>query len=440
MSAIVITTVVVLLITFCLSFHVAAALGLTALVVGLWHIGDVWSFFGFIPWNIHSGTTIIVVPLFVLMGELLLRSGITEELYDIIGKWMARIPGGLLHTNIMASGLFAAISGSSVATATTIGSVAIPAMRQHRYDERLALGSIASGGTLGILIPPSIILIVYGLMAEVSIAQLYMAGIVPGLVMLLAFMVVILIAALLAPERAPRLHLAAVSMLVKLRGLVAILPVLILMLMVLGTIYGGIATATEAAAFGASGAFLVALAKGRVNRRMLQETFLATAGTTGMVLLVLMGAFLLQFVLSIAGIPMTISRWIVGLGLSELQLILLLCLIYIALGMFMESLAMIVTTVPIIVPILIAMNVDLVWFGIIVTILVELSLITPPVGMNLFVLQSVRSRIDGASASRSMTDIYMGVLPFVLAMLLVLAAVIFYPNIALGLVHAMRGG
>lgn len=438
--ALLITTGLVLLATFALSFHVASALGLTAFVVGMTHIGDVGEFFGQIPWNLFSGTTIIVVPLFVLMGEILLRSGITEELYGTLAQWMGRLPGGLLHTNILASGFFAAICGSSVATATTIGGVAMPSMRKFGYDERLAVGSIASGGTLGILIPPSIIMIVYGLMAEVSIAKLYMAGILPGLLMMVAFMAVIWVVAMVSPQRAPAVAVAAGSMMERLRGLYAMLPVLLLMAMVLGTIYVGLATATEAAAFGCTGAFLVALFKRRVSRAMLRETFRATAATTGMVLLVLAGAFLLQFVLSLAGVPALVSKWIVSLGLSELQLILLLCGIYLLLGMFMESLAMIVTTLPIILPILVAMKVDLVWFGIIATILVELSLITPPVGMNLFVMQAVRGRLDGTRNARTMNDVYLGVLPFIGAMLVVLGIVIFYPDTALVLVRGMSGG
>lgn len=436
-GALLIAAAIALLTTFALSFHVASALGLTAFVVGMTHIGDVSEFFGQIPWNLFSGTTIIVVPLFVLMGEILLRSGITEELYGTLAKWMGRLPGGLLHTNVLASGFFAAICGSSVATATTIGGVAMPAMRKFGYDERLAVGSIACGGTLGILIPPSIILIVYGLMAEVSIAKLYMAGVVPGLLMMAAFMAVILFAAVLSPAKAPAVQNMAGSLVERLKGLYAILPVVLLMAMVLGTIYAGLATATEAAAFGCTGALIVALFKGRVNRQMLRETFRATAATTGMVLLVLAGAFLLQFVLSLAGVPMLVSKWIVGLGLSEIQLILLLCGIYLVLGMFMESLAMIVTTLPIILPILVTMQVDLVWFGIIATILVELSLITPPVGMNLFVIQAVRSRLGSKDASRSINDVYLGVLPFIGAMLAVLAGVIFYPDLALALVKGM---
>lgn len=438
MTTVTFSILAILLAMFAIGSYVAVALGLTALLVGVIFVGDVWSFFGQIPWNVNSGSTLIIVPLFILMGEILLRSGVTDELYEVLAKLMGRIPGGLLHTNILASGLFSSISGSSVATASTIGAAAMPSMRRYGYDERLALGSLASGGTLGILIPPSVIMIVYGLLAEVSIGQLYIAGIVPGLLMMAVFSITILIIALLMPSKAPRLDTAVMAAVSVLRGILAILPIVILLGLVMGTIYLGIATATEAAAFGASGAFLVALAKRRVSWAMLQDAFSHTAATTGLIILILIGAFLLQFVLSMSGVPVALSKWTIGLGLSQLELIILLCLIYLILGMFLESLAMVVMTVPIVVPILQAMGVDLVWFGIIVTIMVEFSLITPPVGMNLFVLQGVRNRLDHPAQTRPMTDLYIGVLPFIAAMLAVLAVVIVWPDVAMHLVHAMK--
>lgn len=438
MSLVAVSALAVLLVFFAIGSHVAVALGLTALVIGLWHIGEVWEFFGHIPWNVNSGSTLVIVPLFVLMGEILLRSGITEELYAVLARFTARVPGGLLHTNIVASGLFASICGSSVATASTIGAAAMPSMRRYGYDERLAVGSLASGGALGILIPPSIIMIVYGLLAEVSIGQLYIAAIVPGLLMMGAFMLVILMIAIMSPEKAPRVNDRQAFAASRKQAALAIAPTIALMMLVLGTIYLGIATATEAAAFGASGAFVVALAKGRVNASMLRAAFSATAATTGMIMLILVGAFLLQFVLSLTGIPVALSKWTVSLGLTEVQLILLVCLIYLVLGMFLESLAMVVMTIPIIVPVLNAMAVDLVWFGIIVTIMVELSLVTPPVGMNLFVMQSVRSRAESGDTTRPIADIYVGVLPFVTVILIVVVAIVVWPSIALYLVSAMK--
>jgi C4-dicarboxylate transporter DctM subunit len=434
MTAVALTILAVLLVAFGLGLYVAVALGLTALSVGLVFIGPVWDFFAMIPWNVASNSTIIVVPLFILMGEILVRSGITEELYVVLAKWLSRVPGNLLHTNILACGVFAAVSGSSVATATTIGSVSLPSLRRQGYDERLALGSLAAGGTLGILIPPSVIMIVYGLLAEVSIGQLYIAGVVPGLLMMCAFMATILVMLRLSPGQAPKLRRAQYKRAEMLVGLSAMLPVVILILLVLGTIYLGVATATEAAAYGASGAFVIALAKRRVNMQMLGETFRATAATTGMVIFILIGAFLLQFVLSFVGLSLALSNWVVGMGLSQIQVILLLCAIYLVLGTLVESLAMVVTTLPIIVPMLNSLHVDMVWFGIVTVILVELSLITPPVGMNLFVLQGVRTRVAGGRPDMPITDLYVGSLPFVLAMLAVLAVIIAFPDVAVWLV------
>lgn len=439
MNTVAITILALLAGGFAVGMHVGIALGMTALVAGIIFIGPIWDFFGQIPWNTTSSATLIVVPLFILMGELLLRSGITEDLYTTLAKWMHRMPGGLLHTNIAASGVFAAISGSSVATAVTIGGVALPSLNRRNYNERLSLGSLAAGGTLGILLPPSIILIVYGLIAEVSIGRLYIAAIVPGLIMLAAFIGVILISVLARPHIAPRAIDVSYSMAEKLAGLVKILPAIALILLVLGTIYGGVATAIEASAFGVTGAFAIALMKRRVSAAMLKQCFVTTASTTGMVMLIMVAAFLLQFVLAFTGIPAAITRFVVNLGLTELQLILLLCLIYLVLGMFMESMAMMVTTLPLILPLLNSMGVDLVWFGVILVIMIEVSLITPPVGMNLFVLQSLRKRLAGARASRSIIDLYVGALPFVIAMLAVLLLIILMPDLAMYLVDTMKG-
>lgn len=438
MTAVGISIIAVLAVFFILGAHVAVALGMTALIVGIIYIGSIWEFFSYIPWNVVSGSTLVVVPLFVLMGELLVRSGVTDDLYAVLARIMRPVPGGLLHTNILACGLFSSISGSSVATATTIGSAAMPVMRKYRYNERLAVGSLASGGTLGVLIPPSVILIIYGLLAEVSIGELYIAGVIPGLLMMFAFMVVILILALIFPKSAPKIDKDSIEKISWTKGVLSILPISILFLVVIGSIYLGIATATESAAFGSTGALIIAFYKKRVNKEMLRDVFINTATTTGMVLFILIGAFLLQFVLSMSGIPTALSKWTISLGLSKMEIIILICLIYLVLGMFLESLAMLVMTIPIIVPILQAMQIDLVWFGIIATIMVEISLITPPVGMNLFVIQSMRNRLDKNLPQKSMMDLYIGALPFTITMLIVLATIIIWPSIATGLVSFMK--
>ena len=435
MIGIVTVIVVTLLGAFALGLYVAVALGITAMSVGTIFIDSpIWGFYEHIPWTVNSSMAIAVVPLFLLMGDILLRSGVTEAMYETLAKWLNRLPGGLLHTNIGACGLFAAISGSSVATATTIGSVSLPSMRAHGYNERVALGSLAAGGTLGILIPPSIILIVYGLLAEASIGQLYIAGIIPGLLMIFSFMAVIFVFAKVRPEMAPQPGVGTITWRERFVSLLALLPIFVLIFLVLGTIYLGIATAIEAAAFGVCGAFLFALANRRVNLEMLKQTFMSTGTSTAMVIFILIGAFLLQNILALLGLPMMMSRWVISLGLTQLELILFLCVLYIILGMMMESFAMMVTTLPIILPMLTALNVDMVWFGIVMVILLELSLITPPVGMNLFVLQGVRMRTAGATPGKGLLDLYIGSLPFVIAMLTVLALVIAFPSIAMWLV------
>ncbi|WP_417629134.1 TRAP transporter large permease, partial [Pararhodobacter aggregans] len=371
----------------------------------------------------------------VLMGELLLRSGLTDDLYAALSRLVGRLPGGLLHSNILASGVFAAVSGSSLATATTIGAVALPTMKQHGYNERITLGSIAAGGTLGILIPPSLIMIVYGLVAQVSIGDLYIAGIVPGILMMVGFIAAILILSLFGPRGEQAIQ--RYTLREKLAGLVNIIPIALLIGLVIGTIYLGVATATEAAAYGATGALVVALAKRRLSWPMLKEALLSTAMTTGMILFVVNAAFLLQFVLSFIGVPRALSQSILSFGLSSTELILVICVVFILLGMVMDGLPIVVAVVPIFLPLLQAQGIDLVWFGIIVVILIELGLITPPIGMNLFVLQGVRHRLYGAEAGK-MTDIVIGVLPFIVSMLVVLGLVIAFPQVAMGLVGAMR--
>ena len=427
-----IIVVIILLTAFFLGLHVAVTLGLTAMVVGVVSFGpQMIDMCGHIPWNVVNSQTLPVVPLFFIMGEILLRSGITEDLYEAINKWLYKLPGGMLYTNIASCAMFSAISGSSVATAATIGSVALPAMLSRGYNETITVGSISAGGTLGILIPPSILIIMYGLLAEVSIGQLYIAAIIPGAIMALTFCGVILLLSFVIPNFAPKYAGPIIPWIEKIVGLLALAPVIMLFLLVLGTIYLGIATVMESAAFGASGAFFIALFKGRVNARMLRDVFVSTACNTGMVIFILIGAFLLQFVLTFLGIPAALSDWVIGLELSPLMLIAGICVMYFILGMFMDSLAMLITTVPILVKMLTDMNIDLIWFGIITVIMMEMALITPPVGMNLFVIQGVRMRVSFGSENKRMADTYIGATPFVFAMITVLIIVIAYPQLTL---------
>lgn len=437
MSSIVVALLAILAVAFGIGLSVAVAMGLGGIVLS-WMFNDrpVMDILGFLPWNVTTGTTLVALPLFILMGELLMRSGITDRMYSALAKWLAPLPGGLLHTNIVACAMFSCVSGSSSATAASIGGVALPSLRKYGYSERLSLGSLAAGGTLGILIPPSIAFVVYAVLVEASIGQLYLASIIPGLIMTLLFMLVIFIASVLRPNSAPAAERA--SWREKIVSLGSLLPVVALMLVVLGTIYAGIATATEAAAFGAVFAFMMALVTGRVNMAMLRESFMVTATTTAMILFILIGAFILQFVLAFLGIPAAMSRLIMGMGLSQLEVVLMVCVIYLVLGTFMEELSMVITTIPVLLPVLKSVGVDLVWFGVIVVILIQAAIISPPVGMNLFILQGIREQIQGKEGRRPISDVFIGVMPFFCVMLVTLVLIIAFPQTTQWLVQTSQ--
>jgi tripartite ATP-independent transporter DctM subunit len=381
---------------------------------------------GSIAWTTLNEFIIVAVPMFILLGELLLRSGVTEKMYRALAAWLSWLPGGLLHTNIGACAMFAATSGSSVATAATIGTVAIPALRERGYDERLSLGSIAAGGTLGILIPPSINMIIYGALMNVSIGRLFVGGIIPGIVLTLIFMGTIAIIAALRPDLAGR-PIPPLPLRDRLRVLVDIIPVMAIFVIIMGGIYFGLATPTEAAALGVIGALLIAAFAGKLSIAMLHDAFRATVRTTATVLLIILAAFLLNFVLGLMGVGQTVSKWVQGFGLSPYGTMWLLVLVYLVLGCFLETVSMMITTVPIVVPLIVALGFDPVWFGIFLTIMMELSLITPPVGMNLYVVQGIRG------GSGSINDIIVGTLPFVGGMIAITALLIYWPALALWL-------
>ena len=428
-------TVLGLLVVLLLGFHVAAAIGFVSLSLMLF-LSDrpLWDAISFTTWKAATSFSLMAAPLFVLMGELLLRSGMSGRMYSALSKWLNPIPGGLLHSNIAACSIFAACSGSSVATAATVGSVALPAFHSNRYDPRIVFGSLAAGGTLGILIPPSVNLVVYGVLAGASIRELFLAAVIPGLVMSALFMLAIYIMARINPRIAARE--AAGSWAERFTGLLSILPMFVIIFAVLGTMYVGIATPTEAAAFGVIAAFLVALMSGGVNWSMLRASFESTAITSAMIMLIFLATAILQFVLGHLGIPARLAASVTAMGLTATEVILLILLFYFVLGMFMEAFSMTVATIPIIVPMLTALNVDLVWFGVIVVIMTELALISPPVGLNLFVLQGLREQLAierGEPITNSMMDIYIGVMPFIGMQLVTLILIMVFPALTLWL-------
>jgi tripartite ATP-independent transporter DctM subunit len=411
---------------------VAVALFLTSVLGTLVYLGlPTLMIFGGQMWGALNDFVLTAIPLFILLGELLVRSGVADGMYRSLSDWLRRLPGGLLHSNVASCTLFAAVSGSSVATAATMGTVAVPLLRERGYDQRITLGTIAAGATIGILIPPSINMIIYGSMSNTSIGQLFVAGIVPGLLMAGMFMGYILVASILRPELAgdpiPSTPLAQ-----KLRNLLDILPPLAIFLLVMGSIYLGWATPSESAALGVIGALAVTIAKRRFSMAMLHEALLSTVRITAMILLIVVAAKFLNFVIGILGIPQVLARTISDFGASQLQLILILVLFYLVLGCFLETLSMMIATIPIVVPVILQFGIDPVWFGVFLVVMMEVALITPPLGMNLYIVQGVRG-------TGSIIDVMIGSLPFVAIMLALVALLVAFPGIALWLPERMFG-
>lgn len=418
-------SLVLLLVLLGLSIPVGAALGVLGLILDpLYSMLPLTRAIGEVAWSSSIDFLLVAIPLFILLGEILLRSGIADRMYGAMSLWLSWLPGGLMHANIGASALFAATSGSSVATAATVGTVALPQIEKKGYNEPLFLGSIAAGGTLGILIPPSINLIIYGVLTNTSVPRLYLAGILPGLVLATLFMVAIGLACTVRPRWGGEKIRASWGQ--RLRSLVHLVPPLGIFLLVVGSIYAGIATPTEAAALGVVGALLLALFGGRLSVTMLREALEGTMKSTAMIMLIIVGASFLNFIMSGIGLTSAITSTITGLDVSPTTMLVILVVFYLVLGCFMETLSMMITTIPIVAPIMFAVGFDPVWVGIIIIILVETALITPPVGLNLFVVQSLRK-------SGSMTDIMVGALPFVVMLIAMVAMLAAFPSLALWL-------
>ena len=385
---------------------------------------------GGVVWGTLNNSVMTAIPLFMLLGELLLRSGIADRMYDALAVWLGRLPGGLLHTNIGTCALFSATSGSSVATAATVGTIALPALRARHYPEQAALGSLAAGGTLGILIPPSVNLLVYGSLANVSVGQLFVAGVIPGIIMTALFSLYIVLAHGKAGAGSSD---DTVPLAEKLKLLRHLVPPLVIFLVVMGGIYGGLATPTESAALGVIVALAFVAASGRLSGALLHRCFQQSAKTTGMVVLVIVCALLLNVTLSMLGTAQAVTQWVAGLGLHRTTLLLLLVLFYILLGMFMDAMSMLVLTVPIAVPMVTAVGADPIWFGIFIVVMCEIALITPPVGMNLFVVQGIRG-------GGSFADVARGTFPYVIIMIGFTVLLILWPQVALWLPQSMSGG
>jgi tripartite ATP-independent transporter DctM subunit len=419
--------ILLVLAVFCAFFaagiYVGAALGVLGVLAGFaFSDRPFWTFLGQTVWGPSSSFVLVSVPLFLLMGEILLRAGLSERLYRALNVWLDRMPGGLLHTNIVASGVFSAISGSSVATAAAMGSVALPFFQGRGYDPRMVMGSLAAGGALGNLIPPGITFIIYALITETSVGALYLAAVGPSLLVVAFFVGVILLKRGAAPPPGERLPLG-----VKLRALVGLIPTLLLIFVVLGTIYAGLATPTESAALGVVAAIGIAVVERRFSFRMVHVSAEATARNTAMIGLILLGAYVLNYVITLLGIPQMMAQAVGGMPLPPWAIMLLIIGFYLALGTFMEGFSMIITTIPVIFPVVTALGYDPIWFGVVVTMLVEIALISPPDGTVLYVLQGMRR--DGGQIG----EVFSGVLPFVAVYILAIFVLMAAPDIALWL-------
>lgn len=383
---------------------------------------------GNMVWSSSSSATLIAIPFFVLLGEILVRSGVATRTYAALDRWVSWMPGGLVHANVATATMFSATSGSSVATAATVATVAMPQAEKLNYDPKLFSGAIAAGGTLGIMIPPSINLIVYGFLTQSSIPKLFLAGLVPGLALALAFLLVTAIICVIRPELGGNRRVFPFVQMA--RALIDLVPIIILFGLIVGSIYAGWATPTEAAAVGVGGALTIAMGFGGVSWIMIKDSLLGTIKITSMIMLIIIGASFLNFTLASAGLGRELTSFMQGLGLSPVGFILVVVVLYIVLGFFIETLSLMVVTIPIIVPMVLEQGYDVIWFGILMIVLIEMALITPPVGLNLYVVQ-------GARKSGTLNEVMLGALPYCLVMLIMAFALIVVPDIALWLPNAV---
>ena len=379
-------------------------------------------------WGTSSSWTLTALPLFVWMGEILFRTKLSENLFKGLSPWMQKLPGGLIHVNVVGCALFAAISGSSAATVATVGKMSIPELRKRNYPEKILLGSLAGSGTLGLLIPPSIILIIYGVAVQESIAKLFIAGIIPGIMIALIFMSYVVIWSLVNKKDMPKI-LEEYSFLEKIKRSRQLLPVILLILGVIGSIYTGIATATEAASLGVVGALILSYFQKSLTIDTFKSSLLGATKTSCMIAFILAGSTFLSLAMGFTGLPRNLAIWIQSMDLSPYVLILVLMIFYIILGMFLDGISAVVLTMAIIEPMIRQAGFDMIWFGIFLVIVVEMAQITPPVGFNLFVLQSM--------ANRDMGYIARSAFPLFLLMVLAVILVVIFPEIALWMPEQM---
>ena len=381
-------------------------------------------------WGSASSWTLTALPLFIWMGEILFRTKLSEDMFKGLAPWLEKLPGRLLHTNIIGCTIFAAVSGSSAATCATIGKMTLPELAKRGYPEHMALGTLAGAGTLGLLIPPSIIMIVYGVAANVSIAQLFIAGVLPGILLAGLFMGYTMVWALLNPDKIPPAG-PSMTFVEKLNASRNLLPVVALIGAVLGSVYSGLATATESAALGVVGALILAAMQGSMSWKQFRESLLGATRLYCMIALILAGAAFLTLSMGYIGLPRHLAEWIGSLGMSQLQLIVALMAFFIVLGCFLDGISIVVLTMGVLLPTIEKAGIDPVWFGIFVVLVVEMAQVTPPVGFNLFVLQGM--------TGKEITYLAKHALPMFLLMVGAVLLIYFVPGIVTWLPAQMVG-
>jgi tripartite ATP-independent transporter DctM subunit len=418
-------SLIVLLVVLGSSIAVAAGMGLVGLILNqLYSPMPLTRMLGELTWSTTNNFILTAIPFYIMFGEILLRSGIAERMYNALIQWLSWLPGGLMHSNIGSCALFGSVSGSSVATAATIGVVAMGEIDKHKYNERLFLGTLAAGGTLGILIPPSINMIIYGVMTDTSVPKLYLAGFIPGFILTLLFSLTVLIACLWRPHWGG--ERISTNWEARIRTLPDLLPPLALLMIVIGAIFLGIATATESAAVGIIGALAITAWRRRLTLTMLRDVCEATVRTTAMVVAILVGAFFLNVVIQTIGLTQQLGRLITAYQLTPVQVLTAVIVLYLVLGTFMEELSMMISTIPITTPLILQAGYDPVWFGILIVLLIQTAMVTPPFGINIFVIHGIRGR-------GTLSDVERGSAPFVIALLLMIGLICVFPEIVMWL-------
>jgi tripartite ATP-independent transporter DctM subunit len=414
-----------------LGVPIAFAMAITG-AVGLWILegpGPALAHTTLIPWTEGRSFVFVTIPLFVLMGQLVFHTGLAKDLYSAVRTWIGRVPGGMAITSVVACGAFGAVTGSSIATVATMGAIVMPEMRRFNYNPRLATGALAASGTLGILIPPSVIFIFYGVMTETSIGALFIAGIVPGILTAFMFSAIILVRCIITPSLGPPGPGATWSE--RWTSTAGLVPIMLLFGLVIGGIYAGIFTPTEAAGVGCTGVLVTAAVRRSLTRSGMAKALEETALISAMIFAIIVGGYLFARFLAVTGTTQAMVDVLIDMNLGRVMFLVVLVLLYIALGAMLDVFGMLVLTIPFVMPVVRGLGIDPVWFGVFAVVMAELALVTPPIGANVFVMRRTAPEVP-------MGEIFMGVLPFVLGELVVVALLIAFPEIALWLPGQME--